>query len=58
MSFLASLKMTEATAYKRKLLLREKLSNFYVQVYYLNLANAVKTEGNKAFYEQLHFTGS
>lgn len=57
-SFLASVKMTEATAHKCKLLLREKLSNFYVQVYYLNSANAAKTEGNKAFYEQLYFTGS
>lgn len=50
--------MTRATAHKCKLLHREKLSNFYVQVYYLNPANAAKTQGNKAFYEQLHFTGS
>ena len=50
--------MTEATAHKCKLLLREKLSNSYVQVYYLNSANAMTTEGNKAFYEELHFSGS
>ena len=50
--------MTRATAHKCKLLHREKLSNFYVQVYYLNPENAAKTQGNKAFYEQLQFTGS
>ena len=47
----------QATAHKCKLLHRGKLGNFYVQVYYPNSANAAKTEGNKAFYEQPYFTG-
>lgn len=50
--------MTETTDHKYKLPLREKLSNFSVEVYYLNSANAAEAEGNKAFYEQLHFTSS
>lgn len=56
--FLPLWRWLEATAHKCKLLHREKLSNFCVQVYYLNSSNAAKTESNKAFYEQLHFTGS
>lgn len=29
-----------------------------MKVYYLNSEDAAKTEGNKTFYEQLHFTRS
>jgi len=29
-----------------------------MKVYYLNSEDAAKTEGNKMFYEQLHFTRS